>query len=274
MWGRKAAVMLGLLLASLGAAAPAQPVAAPPVPLRLCVDEQPLYPWRLAEAGAAAPASRGLDYLLLELAARRSRQALVFTSMPWKRCQLELQQGLQDAVLGMSFRPDRLELGVFPLREGQPDEGLRMRRESYSLYKRVDQPLAWDGRSLLLPGGEAPLVGAQAGYSIIEQLQAMGLQVDAGTRSVAANLEKLLRGRVQALALLSGEGDAALRRDERWAQRVQRLEPPLAEKSYFLVFSRSYFAAQEAQARRLWSELAPARESPEFRRTQAELLRD
>lgn len=266
--GRLAAAWLCLLTMLMPVAALAQQ---PVEVLRLCADEQPLYPWRLADAGAA---QRGLDFVLLETAAQQLGLKLVFTALPWRRCQADLQQGVQDGALGMSFRRDRMGLGVFPLRDGEADEGLRMRRERYSLYKLSDQPLHWDGKTLSAPSGQELVVGAQSGYSIVEQLGGMGLKVDAGTRSVEANLEKLLRGRVQAVALLSGEGDEALKRDERKARLLRRLDPPLVEKSYFLVFSRAYFASHEALARRLWAELALVRESAEFKRAEAELLRD
>lgn len=239
--------------------------------LRLCADEAPLYPWRLAEPRRAGALPAGLDFVLIEQAAARMGLALELSLMPWRRCQAELQRGGQDAALGMSYRSDRMQFAVFPWRDLAPDEGLRMRRESYSLYALVQDGPVWDGRHLAAKG--ELVVGAPSGYSIVEQLQAMGLKVDEGTRSVEANLEKLVKRRVQALALPTGEGDEALKRDARWAQRVQRLDPPLVEKSYFLVYSHSYYGGNEAQAKRLWAELAQVRESAAFKRSEAELLR-
>ncbi|MDT9002040.1 transporter substrate-binding domain-containing protein [Paucibacter sp. APW11] len=244
--------------------------------LHLCVDELPLYPWRSNEGHGLAP--RGLDFLLIETAAQRLGLRLEIAAQPWKRCQIDLQRGQQDAALGMSFRAERLELGVFPMQdsEAQPDDALRMRRERYSFYKRSDQGLSWDGHRLIGAEGQ-PLrdlvVGAQAGYSVVEQLRSLGLKVDDGTRSAEANLEKLLRGRVQAVALLAGEGDDLIKRDPRWSQSISRLDPPLVEKSYYLVFSRAFFAAQPQLARQLWAELARVRESADYRRAEAELLR-
>jgi len=257
-----------LISALLACAAQAQE---PARPLRLCADEAPLYPWRLAEPRRAGALPAGLDFLLIERAAARMGLALELSLMPWRRCQTELQRGGQDAALGMSFRSDRMLFAVFPWRDMAADETLRMRRESYSLYVLAQEGPAWDGHRLL--GKGELVVGAPSGYSVVEQLQAMGLKVDEGTRSVEANLEKLLKHRVQALALPTGEGDEALKRDARWAQRVQRLDPPLVEKSYYLVYSHAYYGSNELQAKRLWAELAQVRESAAFKRSEAELQR-
>lgn len=257
---------LGLLA---GPAAAQEPVRV----LRLCVDETPQFPWRLPPKDRQT-APQGLDYLLLELAAQRIGLKVEFTPLPWRRCLSELPRGLHDGLLAASFRPERLELGVYPMRQDQPDESLRMRRESYSLYKLASQPLGWDGKAISVPPDQPPpVLGAQSGYSIVEQLRGLGFKVDEGTRSADSNLDKLLKGRVQAVALLTGDGDDALRRESRWARAVQRLDPPLVEKSYFLIYSRAFFSANESLARQLWSELAAARESAAFRKAEAELLK-
>lgn len=256
-----------LLLCQGAAAWAAEPARA----LHLCADELPLFPWRASEPRPASGFPPGLDFSLIEQAAQRMGLAVELSLMPWRRCQTELQRGSQDAALGMSYRSDRLQFAVYPWRDNAPDETLRMRRESYSFYALQQRPPAWDGRRLWVEG--EVVVGAQSGYSIVEQLKAMGLKVDEGTRSVDANLEKLLKRRVQAVALLTGEGDEALRRDTRWARQVQRLDPPLVEKSYFLVFSHGFYGANETLAKRLWAELALVRDSAAFKRIEQEMLK-
>lgn len=264
--------LLSLLLAAALPAA-AQDAARSQPTVRICADEVPLFPWRLS-TDPKVPL-QGLDFTLLEIAGQRAGVRVEFIPQPWKRCLADLQRGQHDAALGVSFRPDRLEIGVFPLRtrDQQPDDGLRMRRESYSLYKLAPQPLVWDGKTLAPTPGSDFIVGAPSGYSIVEQLRGMNLKVDEGTRSIDSNLDKLIRGRVHAVALPTGEGDDALKREPRWGQVVQKVEPPLVEKSYFLLYSRAFFAAHEPVARRLWDELAPARESAAFKRAETEALK-
>lgn len=263
--------LLPLLLAAALPASAQEPVRSLPT-VRICADEVPLFPWRLSTDPKLPP--QGLDFTLLELAGQRAAVKVEFVSQPWKRCLADLQRGQHDAALGVSFRPERLEIGAFPLRANeQPDERFRMRRESYSVYKLAPQPLTWDGKAITAPAGTEPVIGAPSGYSIVEQLRGMGMKVDEGTRGIDSNLDKLIKGRVHAVALPTGEGDDALKREPRWGQVVQKLEPPLVEKSYFLIYSRAFFAAHEPLARRLWDELAPARESAAFRRAEAEALK-
>jgi len=51
------------------------------------------------------------------------------------------------------------------------------------------------------------------------------------------------------------------------------VDPPLVEKSCFLVNSHSYYGRDEVQAKRLWAELAQVRESAACKRGEAELQR-
>lgn len=246
---------LGLLLA-VGAMAPA---GSQPAPLRLCYDQAPLYPWR---TGVEA---KGLDFALLDLAVKRSGLSVRLSAQPWKRCLAEVEQGKQDGAIAASFRSERLEFAVYPMAGDKPDVERRMRTESYSLFRLRGSGVQWDGKRI--HGTDKP-IGAQLGYSIVDQLKSSGVAVDEATANAADLFRKMLAGRLEAAALLTQEGDYLLR-EPAFRARIERLPQPLAEKPYYLVFSKPFHADHPALAVKFWAALAAARDSAEFRKIES-----
>jgi len=245
----------------------AGPARASEAELRLCMAESsqlPLTLWRMAQLAEQLPSQ--LDVFTAALLGRQARLRVQAQVLPWRRCLLEVQMGRLDAVLGLSYTPERAQWAVFPLRAGAPDEGLRLRHDAYHWYVSTRTKLRWDGEALR--GLPAPRLGSVAGYSVVERLQAQGYVVDTQTASVAASLRMLALGRIDAAALLQGEVEPWLAREPGLAQGLRRLDPPLLRRSYFLAFSQAY-AQQDAQRlQRIWAALALVRESDLQRRAE------
>lgn len=260
--------LFGLLAFFLAGCAAAQP----PL-LRVCLNEVPHPPWRFADAQGRV-AGEGLDFLILELFAKRTGWQVEPVLMPWKRCLADMKGGQIDAVLSMSHLPEREEFAVFPRTSaGQPDERLALRHNRYVLYARREAGAPrWNGK---LVSGLAPegLVGVQSGYSIAATLRGMGLQVDEAARTVQANLEKLARGRVQLAALQEHEAERVLELHPALAQALQRLDPVLEQRAYYPVFSLAFAARSPLPLPRLWEAMAAVRDSSALRRAEAEALK-
>ncbi len=233
--------------------------AAPPATVRLCYDQEDVYPWRVK-------GGQGLDFTLLKLLDGRVSVHFELQALPWKRCLLELGENRHDGAVAASFRPERMEVGVYPMVGSVPDTNLRMRAESYSLFRLKGSAPSWDGKRF---SGIEGNVGAQTGYSIVEQLKTAGLSVDTGTASADDNLRKLMLGRVVAVALLSSEGDASIAANPEFSARIERLYPPLTERAYYLLFSKSFYARDEALAQRIGQALPTVRDSADYKRAEA-----
>jgi len=254
---------LALLLA-LSTPAPARAEAA----VRLCLAESAALPpalWRAAGLAARQPAQ--LDVFLVDLLSQRSAVAIEPQVLPWRRCLIEAQNGRFDGVFGLSHSPERAQWAAFPERNGQPNEALRLRRDSYHWYVRREQAPQWDGQRLT--GLGQPLVGAVAGYSVIGVLRARGYRVDERAGTVIANLRMLALGRVDVAALLRSEAEPWLQREAALAAQLRRLDPPLLEHSYYLVFGKPFRQAQGDRVQRLWAELPALRESAWLQRAEA-----
>ncbi|MDK2123920.1 hypothetical protein [Parachitinimonas caeni] len=224
--------------------------------VRLCYDEEEVYPWRMT-------GKVGLDFVQLKQLERLTAVRLELEPLPWKRCQHELKENRWDGAVAASFRPERLEMGVYPMKDGKPDNNLRMRTESYSLFRLVGTTPSWDGKEF---SGISGPIGAQLGYSVVEMLTSAKLQVDSGTRSADDNLRKLLAKRVVAVALTTQEGEQSIEARNEFRGRIERVNPPLTEKAYFLIFSKDFYARNETLAKQLWNQLPAARESEDYKR--------
>lgn len=180
---------------------------------------------------------------------------VAFVRMPWKRCLSELQTGSTDGAFNASFKPERLEMGVYPMKNGEVDTSRRLTTISYSLYKMKNAALSWDGLKFINLTG---MLGAPLGYSIVDDLRKLGAQVDeaSGTRQ---NFEKLLKGRVQGVAAQDVTGDALLAQNPAFKDIV-KVEVPIVTKPYYLMISKQFVAKNPRLAETIWDTIGMLRE--------------
>jgi polar amino acid transport system substrate-binding protein len=239
-------------------------VHAEPQSIRICHDREPLRPWRLE-------GQQGLDFELIRQLQPQLAVRFEFIALPWKRCLLSLEQGRVDGAMGVSYSAERSAFAMYPLHEQQPQVALRMRSESYVLYRRKGTAVRWHAGAVVDLLG---VVGIQHGYSITDFLQQLKVPVDSGAGSAEANLHKLLKGRVGAAVLLGQEGDYWLRHNLAFHAALERVEPPLQEKHYYLVYSRAFYERHTAWVLRSWQAVALARDSAIYRQQLDASLQD
>lgn len=158
-------LFIALLLPATGGAAHA-------FTLRICFENSDSYPW-LLQSG------EGIVQYHLKAVATALNAEIVLTSLPWKRCFSQVSSGQMDAAIKMSYSVERAtKVGVYPMREGKPDPAKRMLTESYSFYQLKGAASHWDGTTLRVKG----MVVAQSGFSIVDLLQAAGVEVDDSSR--------------------------------------------------------------------------------------------
>lgn len=172
---------------------------------------------------------------------------------PWKRCLALLEVGEIDAIFNASYTQERASFGVYPtLDNGLPDESRRLTSISYSWYARVgvteEEILAKK-----LP------VAAPAGYSIVNQLKAMELNIHQPPHSQSA-LKMVAANRVQAAALQTVTGDAILEQSDEFSG-LTRIDPPIVSKAYYLLFSKDFYQQHGDVAEDLWDALSLLRET-------------
>lgn len=223
--------------------------------VRAAYEDKPLPPFYMGSGPDSDPTAPGVSVELLREAAAAAGVEIQFERMPWARCLKSLQRGEVDAIFNASFKEERLEAGVYPMVGGKPDPSRRITTLAYMLYRLKGGPVTWDGKTI---GGlgDSP-VGAQAGYSVIEDLTRMGVKPEESADTVT-NFKKLSSQRIRAVAQLEASGDAALAGGDFPA--IEKVRQPLVTKDYFLMFSHQYYGANKDAAERLWSKLAEIRD--------------
>ena len=225
-----------------------------PGSMKLCYEDQDVYPWVLKDRP-------GLNIVHLKAVEQKLGVKLEMAPLPWKRCQESLKEGTVDGLFAASFKTDRLEIGAYPMAGDKPNAAQAMMDDSYSLYRLKGGAAQWDGKKITVAGA----VGAQPGYSIIDQLKQLGVKVDEGAKSADDNLKKLIAGRVDAVDLQTLEGDNSLRTTPEFTDKIEKVSPKLVEKPYFLMLSKQFVGKYGDFSKELWKTVAEVRESADYK---------
>ncbi len=250
--GRRGCALLLLLL--LGAALPAHASRT----ITLCFERQDVPPWR-------SVAASGLNFELLNAVAQKLDLHFDYQSMPWKRCLAQLQENAVDGAFAVSFKADRMALGVYP-GGAEPDASKRMHVDRYVLLRRKGSRVDWDGKQFRDLEGA---VGFQLGYSVGDFLRAQHVVVDEGSGRATELAQKLLAGRLGAAAV--GGSDGATLMAGPLAGQLEMLPTALVEKPYYLIVSHALAGADAALAARIWQAIEQVREGAAYKKQERQL---
>jgi polar amino acid transport system substrate-binding protein len=202
------------------------------------------------------PPGIGVDIFLL--AARDLNLDLNITRLPNKRVHHYLSTGFFDGSGFYSFKEERMKEGQFPMKDGKPDKSKRVDVISYYFYTLKSSPVSWDGRKLT----GTKMVGANMGYSIVGNLEKMGLKVNE-VKSTRQNLEMLVKGRILAYAAQDKTIDPVIAAHDKYKDII-KIGAPIKTKEYYFVFSHSYFKKNRELALQIWDRIEANRESVIF----------
>ncbi len=229
--------------------------------LTFCYESVDVRPWRTVDG-------KGLNFDLISAAAAKLGIQVKYEGIPWKRCLAELQANRMDGAFGVSFKTDRLDVGVYP-GGSQPDDSKRLFTDAYMLLRNKGSKVTWDGKNI---GGLEGAVGIQLGYSVGDQLKGMHIPVDDGSINLRELVRKLVAGRIGAAAIGGSDATYLSSKEPTLAKQFEILPIPLVQKPYFLMLSHRVFDANPERALRLWKAIETERKSAAYiRREQAAL---
>lgn len=221
--------------------------------LTFALEDTDSFPWQMSEGN-------GVDTFLIERAAENLGHTVSFVRLPWKRCLETMKNNEADGCFSASYKAKRGEFGVYPTLDGQPNAENRLHSASYTLYVAMGSSVDWNGSEFLNLDGQ---IGSVAGYSIVEQLKEAGVQV-----KEAGNLDQLFKmlnaGRLSAVASLTAQADRLLAQSPNLQENIRKVEVPLAEKGYYLMFSHGRFNEDPEMVKAFYNEIAKVRESQEY----------
>lgn len=240
----------GAIFALLLTATPADAAA----PMTIAFENREQFPYYVGEGEAIDAVRPGIAVEIVAAAAKNVGIDVRFVRLPWKRCLISLRDGRVDAVFNSSFVRERLTFAVYPGGLRMPDPAARIATISYSLYRLRGAGISWDGRAFA--GVRGP-IGAVIGYSIVGELSRLGVEAEP-VGSSRQNFVKMSIGRLSAAALHTVTGDRLLAGGD--FPSIERVDPPVAVKDYYLVVGRGFVRDHPDLADRLWAEIAAIRD--------------
>jgi len=203
----------------------------------------------LAQPGVSVEMAKLLEEYIPDL-------KVTFKRVPWKRCLHELQNGNVDGIFNASFSESRLEMGAYPMKEGEVDTEKRLTTIAYYLYTSKHNPVTFDGKRI---GNADRPVGAPRGYSIINDLQKIGVEVEEAN-TTQQNLMKVVVNRISAAALQDVTADSEIKKNPSEFAGIVKVEPPLKVKPYYLMLSHQFVEQHPELAKQIWDTIEKIRE--------------
>lgn len=234
-----------------------------PASVSLCHENEDSFPWLLK-------GNKGYSQIMTLQTEKQLGIPIKMVPMPWKACLEAVKAGTVDGAINSSYAKDRAEYAQYPLKlDGEADATKRMYRTTYALYVAKGSSTRWDGTKLTASGP----IAAQKGFSIIAQLKTLGVQVDDSLTTADDLLAKAASGQFAGVALQTTEGENSLAAAPAIAAKIERLNPPLAEKPYYTIFAKGFFAKHGQTAREIWRIQGKLREAPEFKSAVAHMMK-
>jgi len=225
--------------------------------LRLGYSDSEAYPYQMNHEKDPP----GIAFEIISEAAKKTGIKVIFIALPNKRVQTSLMEGtLIDGAFMFSYSRERTLNGVYPEIKGVPDGRRRIATLSYYIYKKKGSPLNWDGKSFsgIDKSDIRNSIGANTGYSVVNDLKKMGVHVDDGSRTTKQNFLKLQSGRIIGFAHQDLVADNYLLLNN--IPDIEKLPRPFIQKNYFLMISRQYYSKNRQTAERLWNEIGQIRD--------------
>lgn len=219
--------------------------------------DKPDFPWITGDSSEIAAERPGASIDFVRALAAKLGVAIEIKRYPWTRClETELKNGSADGAFLASYKPEREIFGLYPQKDGKTDASRRVNTSTYSFYRLKSSTWNWDGKTVGKPGGA---VGIPAGYSIGDDLKAMGFEVltSANTES---NFRNLINGRLALVATLELDGDYLLEHQAAFKGKIEKVATPIVSKPYYIMLSRQFVERDPALAERIWAAAAELRE--------------
>lgn len=247
-------VLAFALLAGLTLSA-SRPAAADTV-LHVAYEDKTQFPYYMGDTQRVLDKPGAAVELVKMLEERIPGLQIRFSRYPWKRCLTMLKTGQVDGIFNASFNTSRTRIGEYPWEDGQVDPSRRLTTISYYLYTLPNTEIGWNGEAFEDPDIS---VGAPLGYSIVNDLENLGVSV-IKVRSSMQSLQLLKAKRVKAVALQSVTADYLLANNPDQLEGIVRIAPPLKTKPYYLMLSRQFKAAHPELSEQIWDAIGELRE--------------
>jgi len=185
----------------------------------------------------------------LKKLADKNGLTVTLKGVPWKRALVMIEKGVADGLINASYKDDRAEYAVYPMKDGRLDSSSRLNPgKTYYIYKNKNSTISWDGKQFRDPDGP---VAAKDGYAVIEDLkQHKNIQIVTKPREEQI-IRDLIRGNIAAYAAQGAE-ELAMKRIHNFNEMVVKEPNPIRQKDYYVIFSKLSYKKKKDEIEKLW----------------------
>ena len=227
------------------------------VPVKICVDSNFWFPYTFSFKGKPV----GLHADITQQALHGLEMQAQYILQSWKHCLAAAMEGAVDAVLSVSYSPQRQQFLMFPddAAKETVSKGRITQVAYYLITVKPDSAMKinkyeFDGDFTSLP---QPLY-IESDYSIVDTLQQQGVQVQQTKHSID-NFNSLLSSKHGATITLFETAQSLMQRKKYW-NKFYIHKQAIFSKSYFLSFSRKSKVPKKVQ-RTVWKNIQKVREN-------------
>jgi len=225
-----------------------------PLTINIAYSDVDVFPYQVG-SGNDIRTPPGLTIEIITQAAKDIGIRTVFHRYPNKRVLLYLKRGEIDGAGIYSYKKERLSNGLYPMIDGKLNEANRIGTIGYYFYKLRGDSLKFDGKKL---SGNTKEIGANRGYSIVDDLKNMGVGVSE-VSSTVQNFKMLQLKRISGVANQNIDADPLIK--AYGYTNIEKLLPAIKSKSYFLMLGHDFVKKYPIISQKLWDRIGIIRES-------------
>lgn len=225
------------------------------IELKLYYEERELQPFYLGASPTPPAENPGISIEMIRMLDEAMDEIEIkYIRTPWKRALQSLEAGNADFVIA-SYSKEREKIGVFPTKNGLPDEQRAFMINAYCLFTESSSDFAWNRRRFSLTPTSP--VSVPQGYSIIGLLQQHEIPI-VETQSTEAAFELLHKERASGAVTFCETGWDYLNQLPNGLETYKQ-HPHLRRAVGFLLFSHQFYQRHKILVEKMWNEVQKVR---------------
>ena len=231
-------------------------------PFVLCAENQSYPPYFMGDQSTFPVKNPGILVEIIDASLKENGFKAEFIRRPWKRCLKLIEQNKVDGIFASIHLKEREIIGRYPYLpvrisiSNKPDPKRRLRRVTYSLFKKIGSDFDWDGTSF---SNIKQSIGAPIGYVVVKKLKD-DHNITANTRHLPAKgLAHVAEGHLDAYIVESSIGNSLVRKHG-LADKLIEIEQPFASYDWYMMISHQFYNRDPEMADKIWTTLGQVRE--------------
>ncbi|WP_120497252.1 ABC transporter substrate-binding protein [Kiloniella sp. EL199] len=228
----------------------------------LCTENQSYPPYFIGEQDTFPEKKPGILVEIIDASLKKAGFSAEFIRRPWKRCLKLLEQNKIDGIFASIHLKEREFIGRYPYLpvrvsiSNKPDPDRRLRRVTYSLFKKKGSDFDWDGENF---SNMRHSIGASTDYVIVKKLKEEH-SIMANTRHLPTKgLQHVAAGRLDAYIVESTIGNNLIKKLG-LEGKLAEVKHPFARYDWYMMISHKFYNTDPHLADEIWNNVGQYRQ--------------